>query len=47
MVNTAFALKCTPPCKLASKCGIYITIFAFNFLSFALFCTIFAPSKFL
>ena len=43
MVNTAFALKFTTPCKLASKCGIYHLLI---FPQFALFCTIFAPSKF-
>ena len=29
MVNTAFALKFTTPCKLASKCGIYHLCFWF------------------
>ena len=29
MVNTAFALKFTPPCKLAGKCGIYHLCFQF------------------
>ena len=41
MVNTAFALKFTTPCKLASKCGIYHLCFWFPpTLHF------FAPSKF-
>ena len=30
MVNTAFALKFTTPCKLASKCGIYHLCFWFT-----------------
>ena len=30
MVNTAFALKFTTPCKLASKCGIYHFCFWFT-----------------
>ena len=30
MVNTAFALKFTTPCKLASKCGIYHLCFSFT-----------------